>query len=152
VRHALTVQVEVAAPAEAVWRAVTDWEQQGEWMLATRVEVTSPGEGRRKGATIRGVTSVGPLRFTDPMEIVEWRPPRCCVVRHTGRIVRGEGVFEVEPAGPRRAVFRWSELLELPFGRLGRVGWPLAAPAMRAGMALSVRRLARRCGEQAAGA
>jgi hypothetical protein len=32
------------------------------------------------------------------MQIVEWRPPRRCVVRHLGRIVQGEGVFEVFPA------------------------------------------------------
>ena len=143
-RGDLTVQVEVAAPAEGVWNAVTDWERQGEWMLATRVDVTSPGDGRRSGATLRAVTGVGPLRFTDAMQIVEWLPPRRCVVRHLGRIVRGEGVFEVVPAGPG-AVVRWSELLDLPFGRLGRAGWPLARPVVRAGMAFSLRRFAKKC-------
>jgi hypothetical protein len=34
----------------------------------------------------------GPAGFTDTMKITEWDPPRRCVVRHTGRAVRGTGV------------------------------------------------------------
>jgi hypothetical protein len=144
-RVELSVPVDVAAPAEAVWLAVTDWAAQGEWMLGTSVEVTGTGDGRRLGATLRAVTGVGPLGFTDPMEIVEWQPPRRCVVRHTGRVVRGEGVFEVLALGPERARFVWSEQLDLPLGALGRLGWPLVRPAFRAGVALSLRRMAGRC-------
>lgn len=144
-RVELTVPVDVAAPAAAVWRRVTDWPTQGEWMLATRVEVAGGGDGRRVGARIRAVTGVGPLRFTDPMEVVEWDPPRRCVVRHTGRLVRGDGVFEVVELGPDRARVRWSERLDLPLETLGRLGWPVVRPVFRAGMAQSLRRLARAC-------
>jgi hypothetical protein len=149
-RVELTVPVDVNAPAEVVWRALTDWQGQGEWMLGTRVEVTSPGDGRRRGATLRAVTGIGPLAFTDPMEVVEWTVPedggrRRCVVRHTGRVVRGDGVFEVVELGPERSRVLWSELLDLPLGALGRAGWPLVRPAMRAGVLASLRALARRC-------
>lgn len=151
----LTVPVDVNAPAELVWRTLTDWERQGEWMLGTRVEVTSPGDGRHPGATLRAVTGAGPVGFADTMEIVEWAEadggPRRCVVRHTGRVVRGEGVFEVVELGPRRCRILWSELLDLPFGPVGRIGWGLGRPAFRAGVELSLRRLARRC-EAASGA
>ena len=143
-RVELTVPVDVNAPAEAVWRAVTDWPGQGEWMLGTRVEVSSGGEGRHLGATLSAVTGVGPLGFTDTMEIVEWAPPRRCVVRHTGRVVRGDGVFEVVALGPERARFLWSELLDLPLGALGRLGWPLVVPVFRAGVLTSLRRMARK--------
>ena len=65
------------------------------------------------------------------MEVVEWDPPRRCVVRHLGRVVRGDGVFEVVELGPARSRFLWSELLDLPLGALGRLGWPLVRPAFR---------------------
>jgi hypothetical protein len=112
--------------------------------------VTSQGEGRRLGATLRAHTGIGPLGFSDPMEIVEWtvpdgEGPHRCVVRHTGRVVRGDGVFEVVPLAPDRSRVLWSELLELSFGALGRAGWTLARPVARAGVLLSLRRLARRC-------
>jgi hypothetical protein len=147
-RVELTVRVDVDATPQAVWRKLTDWEGQGDWMLATRVEVTGGGDGRRVGATLEAVTGVGPLGITDRMEIVEWTPPRRCVVRHLGRVVRGEGIFEVVPLPAGRARLLWSELLDLPFGLLGRLAWPVVAPLFRAGVAFSLRRLARQCAGQ----
>jgi hypothetical protein len=149
-RVELTVPVDVEAPAEAAWRTITDWRGQGEWMLGTRVGVTSAGDGRELGARLRAVTGLGPVGFTDTMEIVEWTVPdgpgpRRCVVRHTGAVVRGDGVFEVVELGPERARVLWRELLDLPLGPLGRWGWPLVRPAFRAGVAYSLRRMARLC-------
>jgi hypothetical protein len=144
-RVELTVPVDVDAPAETVWRTITDWAGQGDWMLGTRVRVTSPGDGRGLGATLSAFSGVGPLGFTDTMEIVEWDPPKRCVVRHTGKVVRGDGVFEVVELGPERARFLWSELLDLPLGALGRAGWPLVRPAFRAGVEHSLRKMARLC-------
>jgi len=144
-RVELTVPVEVGAPAEVVWQRVTDWAGQGEWMLGTRVRPTSGDDGRRLGATLEAVTGAGPLGVTDRMEIVEWTPPRRCVVRHLGKVVRGDGVFEVLPLGPERARFVWSELLDLPFGPVGAIGWPLVRPGFRVGVAYSLRRLQRQC-------
>ena len=144
-RVELTVPVDVDAPAEAVWECVTDWPGQGEWMLGTRVAVDGGGEGRHLGARLRAVTGVGPLGFTDTMEIVEWEPPRRCVVLHTGKVVRGDGVFEVVPLGPRRARFLWSERLDLPLGAVGALGWRVVAPAFRLGIARSLAAMARRC-------
>lgn len=142
-RVELTVPVDVNAPADAVWQAVTDWPGQGEWMLGTRVEVTSGGDGRGLGATLRAVTGIGPLGVVDTMDVVEWAPPTRCVVRHTGKIVRGDGVFEVVEVGPERSRFLWTELLDLPLGVLGRAGWPLVRPAFRAGVQASLRKMAR---------
>jgi carbon monoxide dehydrogenase subunit G len=150
-RVELTVPVDVAAPPDAVWRKVTDWERQGDWMLGTRVRTTSGGDGRRLGATLEAVTGIGPLGVTDRMEIVEWTPPRRCVVRHLGRVVRGEGVFEVVPVGSDRARLLWSELLDLPLGRLGALGWRVLRPAFGAGVAHSLRRLARQCEQEQRG-
>jgi polyketide cyclase/dehydrase/lipid transport protein len=139
----LTVAVDVDAPVEDVWAAVTDWPGQGEWMLGTVVRVDGEGDGRRLGARLTAVTGAGPAAFSDPMEIVEWDPPRRCVVRHLGSVVRGKGVFEVVELAPGRAQFVWSELLELPLGPLGRLGWPLVRPAFRLGVRVSLERMAR---------
>lgn len=144
-RVELTVPVDVNAPAEAVWRTVTDWVGQGEWILATRVAITSSGDGRSLGATLSAVTGIGPLGVLDTMEVGEWAPPRRCVVRHTGKIVRGDGVFEVVELGPERARFLWTELLDLPLGALGRFGWPIVRPAFRVGVEQSLRKMARLC-------
>jgi len=144
-RVELTVPVDVDAPVEAVWQTVTDWPGQGEWMLGTRVEVEGGGEGRHLGARLRAITGVGPLGFADTMEIVEWEPPRRCVVRHTGKVVRGEGVFEVVPLGQDRARFLWYELLDLPLGVVGALGFKVVAPVFRLGIARSLAAMARQC-------
>lgn len=144
-RVRLTVPVDVNVPADVLWNSVTDWPGQGDWMLGTRVEVTSAGDGRYLGAALSAVTGAGPVAFTDTMEIVLWQPPTRCVVRHTGRVVRGDGVFEVVGLGPRRARFLWTELLDLPLGALGRIGWRVVEPVFRAGVAQSLLRMARSC-------
>jgi Polyketide cyclase / dehydrase and lipid transport len=136
----LRIAAEVTVDAEPgrVWRAAVDWPRQREWIWATRV---TGGQGT--GAEVTGWTGIGPIGFTDPMVITEWDPPRRCVLRHTGRVVRGTGIFEVIPRGPR-SEFRWIEQLQLPVppavGRLaGRVITPVAAWALRS----SLRRFAR---------
>jgi len=76
------------------------------------------------------------------MVVSEWDPPRRCVVRHTGRVVRGAGIFEVAPSGAG-AEFRWAEQLDLPLAAAGRLGWPLVRPLAQRGMDASLRRFAR---------
>jgi Polyketide cyclase / dehydrase and lipid transport len=148
-RVALPVPVEVEAPADAVWAYVTDWERQGEWMLGTRVRVTG-GDGRGVGTTLRAVTGVGPLGVVDTMEVVAFDPPAGdrpgrAAVRHTGRIIRGDGEFEVVALGPQRCRFTFTELLDVPAGALGLLAWRVGSPVVRAGFVASLRRMARRC-------
>ena len=148
-RVTLPVPVEVDAPAALVWDYVTDWERQGEWMLGTRVHVTG-GAGRGLGTTLRAVTGVGPVGVVDTMEVVEFTAltddtPGRAAVRHTGKVIRGEGFFEVTPLGPHRSRFTFTELIDLPLGALGRLGWPLARPVVKAGFDVSLRRMAERC-------
>jgi hypothetical protein len=76
------------------------------------------------------------------MLITAWEHPRRVDVRHTGRVVRGTGTFEVRPRGERGSTFVWTEGLDLPLGALGRAGWPLVRPVMAAGVRFSLRRFA----------
>lgn len=134
----LVVTAEVRAPAQAVWDLLTDWEQHDRWML-----LTSASGGRAEGATIEAFTGLGRLGIRDTMTIVVWEPPRRCVVRHTGRVVRGSGAFEVRELGPDSSRVVWSEWLDLPLGLLGRLGWLLVRPLTRLGVDRSLNRLAR---------
>ena len=138
----LVLDVPVAAPAAEVFAGAVDWDAQGSWMLGTRVRGTARG-GVGVGGGLEAFTGVGPLGFLDTMVITGWDPPRRCDVQHTGRVVRGTGTFEVLERGPAASVFRWREDLELPLGRLGRLGWPLVRPLFAAGVRLSLRRFAR---------
>lgn len=138
----LVLTVDVDAPVPQTWAGATDWAGQGEWMLGTTVRPTRYG-GQGVGAAIEAFTGVGHVGFLDRMEITLWEPPHRCHVRHLGRFVRGTGAFEVEPRGDGGSRFVWREDLDLPFGLVGRLGWPLVRPVFAYGVQLSLRRFAR---------
>ena len=134
----IVARVSVPAGPEEVWRAAMDWSRQREWIWATRV---TGGQG--VGATVTGWTGIGPGGFTDTMVITEWDPPRRCVVQHTGRVVRGAGVFEIVGDGSP-CEFRWIEHLALPLpATLGGLAGLLIRPAAQWGLRASLRRFAR---------
>ena len=135
----LVLTVPVAAPVAATWAAVTAWDRQGEWMLGTHV--TAAG-GNTVGGTLTAFTGVGRIGFVDTMTITRWDPPYRCEVLHTGRVVRGSGIFEVRQAALGSELV-WTEVLVLPFGALGRLGWPVVRPLFAAGVRWSLRRFAR---------
>ena len=141
----VTERIQVAAPPERVWAALTAWTRQGEWLLATDVRtVGGPAQGiggrlvARTGLPLPGGRHVG---LRDTMVITEWDPPRRVVVQHTGRLVRGPGIFEIEPHG-EHATFTWIERLWLPYGLLGQLGWVLVKPVALLGIRLSLERFA----------
>jgi len=134
----ITARVTVAAEPARVWQAAVDWPGQHRWMLATRVD-----GGHGVGAQVTGRTGIGPAGFTDQMVITEWDPPRRCVVRHTGRLVRGLGELEVAPYGAS-SEFRWAEYLLLPLpAPAGRVVALALRPLAQWGLNVSLRRFAR---------
>jgi len=144
----ITAGVTVAADPRRVWDLAVDWSAQRAWIWAT---TTSGGQGL--GATLTGRTGVGPVGFTDTMLITGWDPPRRCTVSHLGRVVRGEGVFEVLP-GAGRSEFRWTERILLPDALVAlvpaavlpaftRLAFAVIAPVARAGLGSSLIRFAR---------
>ncbi|HTP15415.1 MAG TPA: SRPBCC family protein [Streptosporangiaceae bacterium] len=141
----VTARVLVKADAERVWQLAMNWSRQRQWMWGTQVS-----GGASVGAEVVARTGIGRLGFEDTMVITEWDPPRRCVVRHTGKVVRGHGIFEVVPHGPV-SEFRWTEQLDLPLSSAGPLGrWVVdpagrwaVAPLARLGLAGSLRRFAR---------
>ncbi len=149
----LTERIDVAAPPERVWAALTDWPRQGEWMVATDVRtVDGPAQGlhgrmaARTGVPLPGGRRLGVL---DTMIITKWQPPHLVEVQHTGRIVRGPGTFEVLPRGEHSTVVV-TEVWYLPYGLLGVVGWALSRPLVVWGLRRSLQRFAALTRERAA--
>lgn len=145
----LTESVDVDAGAARAWAVLVDWPGQGRWMLATDVAPVD-GEGTGVGARLAATTGVrvrGRRRgVLDTMEITRWEPPRLVEVRHTGRVIRGSGVFEIRPRQTRSSLV-WTERFDLPLGPLGRLGWPLVRPLVRLGLRRSLRRFAEVTGD-----
>ena len=140
-RKTLQLTVDVPADPQTVFDAMTDWDAQHAWMLGTAVEGREQA-GRGVGGTFAAFTGIGPIGFWDPMTITRWDAPHVVEVDHDGAVVRGIGIFRVERLGAGSR-FVWREEIDLPLGRLGRLGWPIVKPLLAAGVALSLRRFAR---------
>jgi len=138
----VSVAVESAAEPERVFAVLTDWDRHREWMFLTHARVVH-GDGRSAGSALAAFTGLGPVGFLDTMEITRWEPPQAVEVRHTGRVVRGTGAFQVRPRPHGGSVIRWEEHLDLPLGPLGRLAWPAVGPISAGFLRLSLRRLAR---------
>jgi len=137
-RVAVHAVADVDATAERVWDVLVDWPRHGEWVPFTRAE-----GGAGVGESLEARTGAGPVGFLDTMVITEWRPPYRVAVLHTGRLVRGEGRFDLLDLSEGRCRVTWSELIDLPFGPLGRVGWFAAGPLGRLILRTALHRLAK---------
>ena len=117
----IKIRIKIKAPIERVWAAIADWESQGNWMLQTRVWVTSDSRSGI-GTSISALT--GPLvksgfkfGLLDKMVVTNWQPPYLCEVDHVGKVIKGTGKFELtDLSSEREAVtnFDWSETIKAP--------------------------------------
>jgi carbon monoxide dehydrogenase subunit G len=142
-KNRISVSVRIRADAAHVWAALTDWAAQSEWMTATTVRAVD-GDGQGVGGRIEAFTGFGKYGFLDTMEVTEWRPPSWCAVRHTGKVVRGTGTFEIVQAADAAegSTLTWSEDLEIPGGEFGTAGFGLIRPAVELAVSRSLRRFA----------
>lgn len=133
----IAMSLVIKAPIEKVWAALADWESQGDWMLQTRVDVTSEiREG--VGTTIAAFTGIGKLGVMDHMVVTSWQPPHICDVLHTGKIIKGTGRFELVVIDVDTTRFNWSEEILAP-----RAIFLLIAPGLYAGVRISLTKLGR---------
>ena len=133
----IAISLKINAPIQKVWDSLVQWEKQGEWMLQTKVWVTSEiTEG--VGTSINAFTGIGPLGVLDSMTVTAWQPPHTCDVLHTGKIIKGTGRFHLREITSDTTIFDWSEEVIAP-----RVLFLVMLPALYIGVRISLSRFAR---------
>lgn len=97
---------------------------------------------RALGGKLEAFTGFGPIGFLDTMTITKWDPPHVCEVTHTGKVVKGTGLFEVTRENDT-TYFIWTEDVSVGFGIFGRIGWIFVEPLVRLGLRFSLHRFRR---------
>ena len=139
--NSIAITVKLPVSIERAWDSIQDWESQSNWMLQTRVWVTSEiREG--VGTEIEAFTGLIPSKkvfgILDSMRVTQWNPPYSCEVIHTGKIIKGTGLFRLEKINDKETFFHWSEIVIEP-----RVLFLLTLPGLYFGVRISLNRLAR---------
>jgi hypothetical protein len=137
----LSLSVDIKASQEEVFKKVVDWESQGDWMLGTKVSRTK-NNGQGLGGEIVAWTGIWKFGFNDPMVITQWIEPKIVDVKHLGKVVKGTGSMVVEKIDEKNSKFIWSEIIELPLGIVGRIGWIFIKPFFVAGIKYSLNKFA----------
>ena len=100
------VSVESPLPPAAAWARLVDWPRHGRFVPFTTIEVTTPPPAG-VGTVFVARTALGRLGFDDPLEVVEWDPPRRCRIEKRGSVMLGWAELTVEPRGSgSRATWR----------------------------------------------
>ena len=133
----LAISLEIEAPIQKVWDELANWEKQSDWMLQTKVWVTSKIQSG-VGTQISAHTGLKKFGILDTMEVTNWQPPHICDVIHTGRVIRGTGRFELTAIDAARTRFDWSEEVIAP-----RALFILMMPGLYIGVRISLARFAR---------
>jgi hypothetical protein len=137
--NSIAITVKLPVSIERAW--IQDWESQSDWMLQTRVWVTSEiREGI--GTEIEAFTGLIPSKkffgILDSMRVTQWNPPYSCEVLHTGKIIKGTGLFRLEKINDDETLFHWSEIVIAP-----RALFLLTLPGLYIGVRISLSRFAR---------
>lgn len=115
-----------------------DWERQADWMAdADSVAVVSD---QRDGVGVRLAVRTrlfGIAAFTEPMEVLEWDPPRRLEIGH-GSLVAGVGTWMLEPVD-RGTRFTWRERVRLDVPVVGELAAAIYRPVLLALIGRSMR-------------
>lgn len=121
----------IAAPPDAVWRAVERIETHTKWMLDAE-SITFRSEQRAGvGAAFDCRTRVGPLHTTDHFVVTRWEPGVAMGIEHRGA-VKGVGEFRLRPlAGGASTEFCWEETLTFPWWLGSLAGERFGRPVLK---------------------
>lgn len=143
----LEVSVEADASVATVWEVLIDWTGQSRWIPLTTVRVMTD---RKVGVGVRAEALSGvwlgriPLGLLDRFIVTGWSPPTTDMaaleVFHLGPYFTGEGIFRLMGHGGKTTL-SCTEVFSVPGGLLIEGPARLARPALRAGLARSLRAL-----------
>ena len=121
----------IAAPPDAVWRAVEHIESHTEWMLDAE-SITFRGDQRAGvGAAFDCLTRVGPLHTNDHFVVTRWEPDVAMGIEHRGAVT-GVGEFRLRPlAGGASTDFCWEETLTFPWWLGSLAGERFGRPVLK---------------------
>jgi uncharacterized protein YndB with AHSA1/START domain len=120
---------ELDGPPAVVWKLLTDWERQDEWMLeASGFEVVS---AHREGVGVEALATVriGGIATRDRIRVDAWEPEQHLGIVHLGW-VGGRGDLRLTPATGSRTRLDWREELVPPWGAIGAIGLRVFRPFM----------------------
>ena len=92
---------EVPLSQQEAFSRLTDWQRHADVVPLTTVRLTDSGFIARTG--------LGRLGFDDPMDVVEWDPPRFCRLEKRGRVIRGWAEISVSPTASGSKIV-WREI------------------------------------------
>ena len=144
----LKLSTTINEPLAIVWEELIDWNKQSQWMLGTKVWVTSEKRSG-VGTEIAAFTGMAPHRYPllkffgvlDLMRVVDWKVESefaRCDVLHYGKIIKGSGTFLLTSLDKNSVRFDWSEVVEAP-----RALFLLMKPFALMGVYLSLKKFAR---------
>lgn len=137
--NTVSIKILVKAPLQEVWDILVDWKSQGSWMLSTKVWLDSEID-TGVGVKISALTGIGKFGILDSMEVTSWKPPYLCEVLHTGKIIKGDGKFELRSKSDDITEFYWEETIRAP-----RLFFLLIKPFIWLGVRISLYRFTRLC-------
>ncbi len=135
--------------AKAVWAEMIDWENHGEWIPATRVELDE-GDTNVVGGTFTGYTGYGPLTLVDRMRVsvFDWDADSAegiCEVEKLGPVLDGRAGFTVKPDATGSTV-EWFEAVSVKY--LPRLLAPIVNKLSALGFAQGMKRLQKVMGKK----
>jgi len=132
-RVAIIVERTLPGPPAVVWRLITDWEHQGDWMLEAGDFVVTSAQREGIGVEAEATVRIGGITTRDKVRVIGWEPERRLVIEHLGW-VSGTGDLVLTPvADGTQTHLAWREELRSSprLGRLGRIGLRVFRPLMR---------------------
>jgi hypothetical protein len=125
------MSIEIAAPPEAVWRWLVDWENLGRWMTeAWDFRVTS-AEREGVGVEAQAKVRIAGITTLDSVVVRRWEAPVWFEIEHRGW-VGGRGLMHARRTGTSEpgTYLWWRETLDPPLGWLGWLGMQIVKPVM----------------------
>ncbi len=116
-------------PPDVVWRLITDWEHQDDWMLEASDFVVTSEQREGVGVEAEARIKIGGISTRDKVRVIGWEPEKRLAIEHLGW-VSGKGEIFLTPLGGTRTHLFWREELYPPVGIAGAVGITAFKPVM----------------------